>query len=141
VSNSGSPAASGRPEHGATSGGAGSHTTAGAGTTTVSPVPDASPRSAVDVNRVVAAARRRLPFVHFVVDSAFWMVAIPLGVWLRYDYRVAQLDSDLILPTVIAVVLQGRSGSSPVSTGASGATAASTRSGWWRSRRRRWASC
>jgi hypothetical protein len=48
-------------------------------------VPEASPRSAVDVNRVLAAARRRLPLVHFAVDSLLWVVAIPLAVWLRYD--------------------------------------------------------
>jgi FlaA1/EpsC-like NDP-sugar epimerase len=62
------------------------------------------------VNRVVRAARRRLPVVHFVVDSSFWMVAIPLGVWLRYDYRVAQLDMDLFGPIAVAVLLQGAFG-------------------------------
>ncbi|HSM66081.1 MAG TPA: nucleoside-diphosphate sugar epimerase/dehydratase [Ilumatobacteraceae bacterium] len=73
-------------------------------------MPAESPRSAVRVNRVIDAARRRLPLVHFAVDSSFWVVAIPLGVWLRYDYRVEQLDSDLIVPIAVAVVLQGAFG-------------------------------
>ncbi len=68
---------------------------------------DASSRSAVDVNRFAAAARRRLPAVHFAVDSLLWVVAIPLGVWLRYDYRFSQLDGDLLPPMLFAVVLQG----------------------------------
>jgi hypothetical protein len=52
-------------------------------------VSDASLRSAVELNRVVEAARRRLPVVHFAVDSLLWVVAIPLAVFLRYDYRFA----------------------------------------------------
>jgi FlaA1/EpsC-like NDP-sugar epimerase len=59
------------------------------------------------VGRVVAAARRRLPVVHFAVDSVLWVVAIPLGVWLRYDYDWARLDENLVLPIVLAVVSQG----------------------------------
>jgi FlaA1/EpsC-like NDP-sugar epimerase len=68
---------------------------------------DASPRSAVDVNRVLSAARRRLPVVHFAADSVLWVVSIPLAVWLRYDYRFSQLDHNEIVPVVLAVVLQG----------------------------------
>ena len=59
------------------------------------------------MNRLLAAARRRLPVVHFAVDSVLWVVSIPLAVWLRYDYRFSQLDRNLILPIVLAVVLQG----------------------------------
>jgi FlaA1/EpsC-like NDP-sugar epimerase len=59
------------------------------------------------VSRVFAAARRRLPAVHFAVDSVLWVVSIPLAGWLRYDYRFSQLDRNLILPIVLAVVLQG----------------------------------
>jgi FlaA1/EpsC-like NDP-sugar epimerase len=73
-------------------------------------VPDASPSSAVDLNRVVTAARRRLPAVHFAVDSTLWVVAIPLAVWLRYDYRFSQLDRNLVTPIVLAVALQGAFG-------------------------------
>jgi FlaA1/EpsC-like NDP-sugar epimerase len=59
------------------------------------------------MNRVVVAARRRLPLVHFGVDSLLWVVSIPLAVWLRYDYRFSRLDENLVLPIVLAVVLQG----------------------------------
>jgi FlaA1/EpsC-like NDP-sugar epimerase len=45
--------------------------------------------------------------VHFAVDSSLWVISIPLGVWLRYDYRVAELGSDLLLPISVAVALQG----------------------------------
>lgn len=73
-------------------------------------MPDASPSSAVDLNSVVTAARRRLPAVHFAVDSALWVVSIPLAVWLRYDYRFSQLDRNLVTPILLAVVLQGAFG-------------------------------
>ena len=52
------------------------------------------------------AARRRLPLVHFVIDSLFWIVAIPIGVWLRYDYSFDELGTNLFLPIVVAVSLQ-----------------------------------
>ena len=58
------------------------------------------------MNRLFDAARRRLPVVHFAVDSVIWAVAIPIGVWLRYDYGFDQLDGDLVLPIVLAVALQ-----------------------------------
>ena len=48
------------------------------------------------MNRLLAAARRRLPLVHFGVDSVLWVVSIPLAVWLRYDYRFSQLDRNLV---------------------------------------------
>jgi len=56
------------------------------------------------------AARRRLPLVHFAVDSLFWIVGIPLGVWLRYDYGFAELGTNLILPILVAVALQAAFG-------------------------------
>jgi FlaA1/EpsC-like NDP-sugar epimerase len=59
------------------------------------------------VNRFAAAARRRLPAVHFAVDSVLWVLSIPLAVFLRYDYRFAELDGDLLPPIVFAVLLQG----------------------------------
>jgi FlaA1/EpsC-like NDP-sugar epimerase len=62
------------------------------------------------MNHLIEAARRRLPLVHFAVDSAFWVVAIPLGVWLRYDYRVQELGTNLVLPILVAVALQGTIG-------------------------------
>ena len=73
-------------------------------------MPDASPSSAVGLNRVVTAARRRLPAVHYAVDSALWVGSIPLAVWLRYDYRFSQLDRNLVTPILLAVVLQGAFG-------------------------------
>ena len=83
------------------------HNTGASPTTTVVAVPAASSRSVVDVNRLVDAARRRLPIVHFAVDSSLWVISIPLAVWLRYDYRFAELGTNLILPIVLAVALQG----------------------------------
>jgi FlaA1/EpsC-like NDP-sugar epimerase len=59
------------------------------------------------MQRVLDAARRRLPLVHFAVDSVIWALAIPLAVWLRYDYNVRQLGGNLILPIVLVVGLQG----------------------------------
>jgi FlaA1/EpsC-like NDP-sugar epimerase len=60
-----------------------------------------------DVRRLVEAGRRRLPLVHFAVDSSLWVISIPLGVWLRYDYRVEKLGTNLVLPIAVAVALQG----------------------------------
>ena len=70
-------------------------------------MPAASSRSAVDVSRLADVARRRLPAVHFAVDSSLWVISIPLGVWLRYDYRVEKLGTHLIVPIALAVALQG----------------------------------
>jgi FlaA1/EpsC-like NDP-sugar epimerase len=58
------------------------------------------------VRRLVGAGRRHLPLVHFAVDSSLWVISIPLGVWLRYDYRVEELGTSLILPISAAVALQ-----------------------------------
>src|SRR6056297_12111 len=56
---------------------------------------------------MMEAARRHLPVVHFAVDSALWALAIPLGVWMRYDFRVSELGTNLILPIGLAILLQG----------------------------------
>jgi FlaA1/EpsC-like NDP-sugar epimerase len=45
--------------------------------------------------------------VHFALDASFWMIAIPAGVWLRYDYALDSLELDMIGAVVVAVVLQG----------------------------------
>ena len=53
-------------------------------------------------------ARRHLPLVHFTVDSALWVGAIPLGVVLRYDFDPDRFwQPDVGLAVVVAVVLQG----------------------------------
>ena len=56
---------------------------------------------------ILDTARRRLPLVHFVVDSAIWALAIPLAVWLRYDYAFDQLGGNVVVPVAIAVGMQG----------------------------------
>ena len=53
------------------------------------------------------SARRHLPLVHFAVDSLLWSIAIPVAVWLRYDYDVGQLGADLLVPVLLGVTLQG----------------------------------
>ena len=53
------------------------------------------------------AARRHLPLVHFAVDSLLWIMAIPLAVWLRYDYTFSRLGSNLVMPIALAVIMQG----------------------------------
>ncbi len=53
-------------------------------------------------------ARRHLPLVHFAVDSSLWAVAIPTGVFLRYDFaRDAVWKSEIALAIATAVGLQG----------------------------------
>jgi FlaA1/EpsC-like NDP-sugar epimerase len=59
------------------------------------------------MQRILDAARRRLPAVHYAVDSVIWALAIPLAVWLRYDYDLARLGGNLIAPIALAVALQG----------------------------------
>ncbi len=62
-----------------------------------------SPRSAF-----FQAARRRLPLVHFAVDSVLWLVAIPAGVLLRYDFDLARMwKREIALAMLAAVALQG----------------------------------
>ncbi len=52
-------------------------------------------------------ARRRLPFVLFTVDSLFWILGIPVGIWLRYDYDVSEVGWNMLAPVALAVALQG----------------------------------
>ncbi len=76
--------------------------------TTVGDSDDSWPLREVSTMRpTLDAARRRLPLVHFVVDSAIWALAIPLAVWLRYDYDFDQLGGNVVVPVAIAVGLQG----------------------------------
>lgn len=52
--------------------------------------------------------RRHLPVVHFAVDSLLWVLAIPLGVFLRYDFAWDRIWRFEVASAVgIAVVLQG----------------------------------
>jgi FlaA1/EpsC-like NDP-sugar epimerase len=62
-------------------------------------------------NRLGRFARRRLPVVHFAVDSALWLIAIPTGVFLRYDFDLDRVwQRQVILAMVVAVALQGAFG-------------------------------
>ncbi len=46
--------------------------------------------------------------MHFVVDSALWLIAIPAGVLLRYDFDTGRLwRREIAVAMVAAVVLQG----------------------------------
>ncbi len=74
---------------------------------------DGSPRphEPLSGNRFGQAARRHLPLVHFAVDSALWVVAIPTGVFLRYDFDVDRVrQRDVLIAMLVAVVLQGAFG-------------------------------
>lgn len=75
-------------------------------TTSVSAASTPSRRSASLTSRAVGAARRRLPLVHFAVDSILWLASIPVAVWLRYDYGTDQLGVNVVVPVLMAVVLQ-----------------------------------
>ncbi len=56
-------------------------------------------------------ARRRLPLVHFVVDSAIWALAVPIGVVLRYDIGFAYVrEPEVAVVVVVAIALQGMIG-------------------------------
>jgi FlaA1/EpsC-like NDP-sugar epimerase len=59
---------------------------------------------------VLRAARAHLPVVHFVLDGAIWAVAIPVGVWFRYDFDASRITSDVLIPIALAVALQGTIG-------------------------------
>jgi FlaA1/EpsC-like NDP-sugar epimerase len=59
-------------------------------------------------NRLGRLARRHLPLVHFAVDSALWVVAIPIGVFLRYDFSFDRVwQREVILAMLVAVAFQG----------------------------------
>ena len=81
----------------------------------MSPTHDGPSAKPADVelsgNRLGRFARRHLPFVHFAVDSALWVIAIPTGVFLRYDFDLDRVwQRQVILAVVVAVVLQGAFG-------------------------------
>ena len=59
------------------------------------------------VARVVRLARAHLPAVHFALDGALWVIAIPLGVWMRYDFGTSNITTDLVPAILLTLVLQG----------------------------------
>ncbi|MEL6892229.1 MAG: nucleoside-diphosphate sugar epimerase/dehydratase [Actinomycetota bacterium] len=59
------------------------------------------------LSELATRLRRRLPAVHFVVDSLVWLVALPLTTFSRYDFDLAPLTlAATIRSVVIAVVCQ-----------------------------------
>jgi FlaA1/EpsC-like NDP-sugar epimerase len=53
-------------------------------------------------------ARRHLPLVHFVVDSSLWVAAIPIGVFMRYDFAWDVVWRPEVATAVfVAIGLQG----------------------------------
>ena len=66
------------------------------------------PRRAAERHPWVERARRRLPLVHFAVDSAIWAMAVPIGVVLRYDIGLTYVsEPEVALAVGVAIVLQG----------------------------------
>ncbi len=53
---------------------------------------------------------RYLPLMHFAADSAAWIIALPLAMWLRYDFSTAQFDWFILVAIGTAVVLQAQFG-------------------------------
>lgn len=60
--------------------------------------------------RWAARARRHLPLVHFVLDAACWTFALPVAVWLRYDFDASHFNLGTIRAVALAIVLQGAFG-------------------------------
>ncbi|HEY5663739.1 MAG TPA: nucleoside-diphosphate sugar epimerase/dehydratase [Ilumatobacter sp.] len=56
---------------------------------------------------IVESLRRRLPLVHFALDGSMWLAAIPVGVWLRYDFGVDHITPGLLRAIAVTVGLQG----------------------------------
>ncbi len=56
---------------------------------------------------LLRVARAHLPVVHFLLDGALWAVAIPIGVWFRYDFDTSHITADLLRSVALALVLQG----------------------------------
>lgn len=68
-------------------------------------MPDRTPRPRPPV---ATRTTRRLPFIHFAVDSAIWLITIPLTTFLRYDFSFEQTTSKaLAIACMVAVVGQG----------------------------------
>jgi FlaA1/EpsC-like NDP-sugar epimerase len=62
----------------------------------------------VAVRPLLAALRRRLPLVHYVVDCMVWVVALPLTAFSRYDFTITELDFDATARAwLIAIIGQG----------------------------------
>lgn len=60
------------------------------------------------MGRVLAALRRRLPVVHYLVDCLVWLVALPLTTFSRYDFTVGELRLDATLRSwLVAIAAQG----------------------------------
>ena len=62
------------------------------------------------MRHLIEACRRRLPLVHFAVDAGFWVVALPVAVWLRYDYSTESIGMGVLRFVGMAVVLQAAFG-------------------------------
>lgn len=57
---------------------------------------------------LITRARRRIPLVHFAVDSTIWAVAVPVAVVLRYDIGFSYVREPAVgVAVVAAIVLQG----------------------------------
>src|SRR6056297_2063607 len=56
--------------------------------------------------RLQRAAQHNLPVVHFVADSALWLLSVPFAVWLRYDFDTGQIGSGTFTAVAAAVGLQ-----------------------------------
>ena len=54
---------------------------------------------------VVRFGRAHLPAVHFLLDGALWAVAIPIGVWFRYDFDTSHITVELLRSVALALVL------------------------------------
>ena len=59
---------------------------------------------------LLAVARVHLPLVHFLIDSVLWAIAIPLGVWVRYDFQASFVGPGLLPAILLALFLQGTIG-------------------------------
>lgn len=53
---------------------------------------------------------RYLPLIHFFADSAVWAIALPLAMWLRYDFSTDRFTWFLLIAVAAAIVLQGQFG-------------------------------
>jgi FlaA1/EpsC-like NDP-sugar epimerase len=60
------------------------------------------------VRPLLAALRRRLPLVHYVVDCVVWIVALPLTTFSRYDFTIGELELDATARAwLVAAIGQG----------------------------------
>lgn len=56
------------------------------------------------------ARTRFLPYYHYAADSLVWAIALPLAMWLRYDFRTDRFDSFIFVAILAAAILQGQFG-------------------------------